>query len=90
MKEGVRELSVSSAWLGKEHKRLCDSHESALGPFSWCVGAGIRGMWYVSTADTGMKTGNVERLQAPSTLEITPAELWEGRRRVILLQNMLF
>lgn len=47
-------------------------------------------MWYVSTADTGMKTGNVERLQAPSTLEIAPAELWEGRRRVILLQNMLF
>lgn len=83
MKEGDGELSVSPAWLGKGHKRLQDSHESALGLFSWCVRAGIPGMRYVSTADTGMKTGNAERLQAPSTLEIAPAELWERRERGI-------
>lgn len=40
-------------------------------------------MRYVSTADTGMKTGNMERLQAPSMLEIAPAELWERRKRVV-------
>lgn len=40
-------------------------------------------MHYVSTADTGMKTGNVESLQAPSMLEIAPAELWERRKRLI-------
>lgn len=80
MKGGVRELSASPAWLGKGHERLQDSHECALGPFSWCVRAGIPGMRYVSTADTGMKTGNVERLQAPSTLEIAPAELGEKEK----------
>lgn len=83
MKEGVRKLSVTPAWLGKGHKRLRDSHESALGPFSWCVRAGIRGMRYVSAADAGMKTGNAERLQALSTLEIAPAERWERRKRDI-------
>jgi len=83
MKEGVREFSVSPVWMEKGHERLRDSHESALGPFSCCVRAGIRGMWYVSTADTGMKTGNAERLQAPSMLEIAPVELWERRKRVV-------
>lgn len=84
MKEEVRELSASPAWLGKGHKRLQDSHECALGPFSWCVRAGIRGMRYVSTADTGMKTGNVERLQAPSTLEIALRSR-ERRTRVVCI-----
>lgn len=77
MEEGVRQLSISPAWLGKGHEGLRDSHESALGLFSWCVRAGIRGTQCVSTADTGMKTGNVERLQALHMLETAPAELWE-------------
>lgn len=69
MKDRVRELSISPAWLRKGHERLQDSHASALGPFSWCVRAGIRGMQYVSISDTGMKTGNTERLQTPSMLK---------------------
>lgn len=81
MKDRIRELSISPAWLRKGHERLQDSHASALGPFSWCVRAGIQGMQYVSISDTGMKTGNTRGCRHPACSSPCSA-LGEKQKRV--------